>query len=72
MPPTLTVRLDDAQAPFVLAVDVGSTGTRAGIYDAQARPIRKFKNKVEHAFTTIANGTSTIDPDQVTAEIGLK
>ncbi|HHU39471.1 MAG TPA: sugar kinase [Propionibacterium sp.] len=69
MTASLTVRLAQARAPFVLAIDVGSTGTRAGIYDAQARPVKKFKTKVGHAFTTIANGTSTIDPDRVTAEI---
>lgn len=69
MTTSLTVRPEQAQSPFVLAVDVGSTGTRAGIYDAHARPIKGFKTKVAHAFTTIANGTSTIDPDQVAAEI---
>lgn len=66
---SLTTRLGDAAAPFVLAVDVGSTGTRAGIFDAHARPVKGFRTKVGHAFTTIANGTSTIDPDQVTAEV---
>lgn len=65
----LTVRLEDAVAPFVLALDVGSTGTRSGVYDALARPIKGFKTKVGHAFTTFVNGTSIIDPDQVTAEI---
>lgn len=69
MSASLTISLEQAQAPFVLALDVGSTGTRAGIYDAQARPVRRFKTKVGHAFTTIANGTSTIDPDQVAGEI---
>ncbi len=69
MSASLTVRPEEAVAPYILAVDVGSTGTRAGIYDAQARPVKGFKTKVGHAFTTIANGTSTIDPDQVTAEV---
>lgn len=69
MSASLSVPLERATAPFVLAVDVGSTGTRAGIFDAHARPVKGLRTKVEHAFTTIANGTSTIDPDQVTAEI---
>lgn len=69
MAASLTTRLDEARAPFVLAIDVGSTGTRAGIFDAHARPVKGHRTKVGHAFTTIANGTSTIDPDQVTAEV---
>ena len=69
MTASLTTRLDEARAPFVLAIDVGSTGTRAGIFDAHARPVKGHRTKVGHAFTTIANGTSTIDPDQVTAEV---
>ena len=66
---SLTVRLEDAAAPYILAVDVGSTGTRSGIYDVRARPVKGYRNKVAHAFTQLANGTSTIDADQVTAEI---
>lgn len=69
MSASLSVGLDEAEAPFVLAVDVGSSGTRAGIYDARARPVKRHKTKLEHSFTTVANGTSTIDADQVTAEI---
>lgn len=60
---------DEAVGPFVLALDVGSTGTRGGLYDARGLPVAKAKTKVAHAFTTVANGTSTIDPDQVTAEL---
>lgn len=65
----LTIDLAEATGPFVLAFDVGSTGTRAGIYDSRSRPIRGHKAKVSHAFTTVANGTSTIDPDQVVCEV---
>nr|NLD40601.1 gluconokinase [Actinomycetales bacterium] len=68
MSTSITIDLSQAEAPFVLAFDVGSTGTRAGIYDALARPVRGHRAKVGHAFTTVANGTSTIDPDQVVAE----
>lgn len=55
--------------PYVLAVDVGSTGTRSGIYDAAGRPVRGLKAKVMHAFTTHVNGESTIDPDGIVAEV---
>lgn len=70
MTATLDVTPAQATGPFVLALDVGSSGTRSGLYDARARPVRKLKAKRPHAFRTLANGTSTIDPDQVTEEIG--
>lgn len=55
--------------PIVLALDVGSTGTRGGLFDATGRPLSGLRHKVEHQFTSAADGTSTIDPDQVVAEI---
>lgn len=59
----------DAVAPFVLALDVGSTGTRGGIYDARGLPVRGTRLKIPHAFTSAGDGTSTIDADQVTDEL---
>lgn len=68
---SFSVEASQAQAPFILALDVGSSGTRGCLYDATGRPFsgRTHRIKVPHAFTTVANGTSTIDPDQVTEEI---
>jgi len=66
---SFSTTLADAQAPLVLALDVGSTGTRAGLYDAVGLPIKGLRAKVPHTFTTVANGTSIIDADQVVAEI---
>ena len=59
----------EAHEPLVLAVDVGSTATRAGIYDATGRPVGR-RAKRAHAFTSDADGTSQIDPDQVCDEVG--
>lgn len=59
----------DAALPLVLALDVGSTGTRGGLYDATGRPLADLRHKVSHQFTTAADGTSTIDPDQVVSEV---
>jgi gluconokinase len=64
-----SVSYERAKEPLVLALDVGSTGTRGGLYDARGLPVKGSKTKIEHAFTTVADGTSTIDPDQVTDEI---
>lgn len=66
---SFTTTLEDALTPFILAVDVGSTGTRSGLYDAAGRPVKGLKTKLPHAFTTVANGTSVIDADQVVDEI---
>ncbi|QGQ18507.1 sugar kinase [Cellulomonas sp. JZ18] len=63
------VDLDDALDPLVVAMDVGSTATRGGVHDASGRPVRGLQHKVPHAFTVAPDGTSVIDPDQVTAEI---
>ncbi|MGC5627687.1 gluconokinase [Georgenia sp. Z1344] len=61
--------LSDAERPLVLAVDVGSTATRGGLYDAAGRPLRDSRHKVSHAFTTDVDGTSVFDADQATAEV---
>jgi len=64
------VALDAAVDPLVLALDIGSTATRGGVHDASGRRVRRLQHKVLHAFTVAPDGTSVIDPDQVTAEVG--
>jgi len=63
-------RLDpsSAQDPLVLALDVGSTASRGGIFDATGRPVGG-RHKVQHAFDTAADGTSTVDADAVVDEV---
>jgi gluconokinase len=67
--PVDDVPLGAAQDPLVLAVDIGSTASRGGVYDATGRPVAGLQHKVPHAFTTGADGTSEIDPDQVAGEV---
>lgn len=64
-----TTSLSDAEDPLVLGLDVGSTATRGSLFDAAGRPIALHRYKIPHAFTTAADGTSTIDADQVVDEI---
>lgn len=64
-----SVDVKGAQDPIVLALDVGSTGTRGCLYDGTGRSISKRRDKIEHSFTTHIDGKSTIDPDQVIDEI---
>ncbi|MCY1139380.1 gluconokinase [Actinoplanes sp. Pm04-4] len=63
------VHLDAATDPLVLALDIGSTATRGGVHDASGRRVHGLQHKVPHAFTVAPDGTSVIDPDQVTAEV---
>ncbi|WP_229074472.1 gluconokinase [Actinoplanes sp. DH11] len=63
------VALDAALDPLVLALDIGSTATRGGVHDASGRRVRGLAHKVPHAFLVAPDGTSVIDPDQVTAEV---
>ncbi|RNI17197.1 gluconokinase [Flexivirga caeni] len=65
---TKGIDLADAVRPLVLALDVGSTATRGALYDARGCPIGK-RVKLFHSFTSASDGTSVIDPDQVTDEI---
>lgn len=61
------IELDEAVSPLVIAVDIGSTATRAMIYDAHGRAVGK-RAKIAHQFTIASDGTSTIDPEQVLEE----
>ncbi|HET6530258.1 MAG TPA: gluconokinase [Actinoplanes sp.] len=63
------VTLDAALDPLVVALDIGSTATRGGVQDASGRRVHGLQHKVPHAFTVAPDGTSVIDPDQVTAEV---
>lgn len=65
-----SVSLAKAVDPLVLALDVGSTASRGSLHDAQGIPIRGYRHKMPHRFTTSADGTSTINPDQVVEELG--
>lgn len=67
--PTMSIRLADSRGPYVLGIDVGSTASRGGLYDASGRPVKGSKQRFAHEFTTAADGTSIIDADQVVAEV---
>lgn len=66
---TFAVNLSDAVDPLVMTLDVGSTACRGSLHDAMGTPVRGYRHKVEHSFTTAADGTSVIDPDQVVEEL---
>jgi len=40
-----------AQAPLILALDIGSSATRGRIFDANAATIKKLDHRVRHQMT---------------------
>lgn len=62
------VEVKRATGPLIVAVDVGSTASRGCLYDQTGLPAGQ-RHKVTHAFDTADDGRSTIDPDQVVAEV---
>ncbi|MHA2790156.1 FGGY family carbohydrate kinase [Corynebacterium sp. S7] len=66
--PTMSIHLEESAGPYVLAMDVGSTASRGGLYDVSGRPVKGSKQRIAHEFSTATDGTSQIDPDQVVAE----
>lgn len=58
-----------AVGPYVLSIDIGSTATRAGLYDSTGAPLKRSKVRVEHEFLAPEPGASEIDPDQVVDEV---
>ncbi len=67
--PAFTVPHTEARPPFVLAIDVGSGGTRLGIYDASGREVGERRTKLTHSLTSGADGSSIIDADLVANEV---
>lgn len=69
LPLAVKVKLKNAVAPFVLAIDIGSGSTRCSLYDAYARPVSKRTLKADHRFIERADGSVEIDADQIASEV---
>jgi gluconokinase len=63
------VATDKSQGPYVISLDVGSSGTRGGIYDGRGRPLEEHRIKLDHAFQSAPDGTNVIDADLVVLEL---
>ncbi|MDA1278949.1 MAG: gluconokinase [Chloroflexi bacterium] len=53
------------ESPFVLAVDIGSSSVKAGLFDARARSVSGVEVSVPHSQTVASDGTSEEDADQI-------
>lgn len=57
--------MPEYQAPFVLAVDIGSSSVKAGLYDATARAVEGTDVSVPHDQVVASDGTSEEDASQI-------
>lgn len=65
----LSVPRRESTAPYVLAIDVGSGGTRVAVYDASGREVESRRTRIRHQLTSTSDGGSTIDADQIVDEV---
>ena len=62
----------EAEPPFALALDVGTSSVRAAFYDARAREVSGTAARLARAFCTTADGGSEADAEEsVRAVFGL-
>lgn len=52
------------QQPIILAVDIGTSSVRAGLYDGAAQPIPRSSVKIDYAFKATADGGAELDADE--------
>lgn len=64
------VTLDQAAAPLVLALDIGSSSTRALLYDARARLVDGVGAQEAYALHTDKDGASEDPPEEALARLG--
>ena len=57
--------LNKYESPFVLAVDIGSSSVKVGLFDALARSVPGIEESVPHSQTVATDGTSEEDADQI-------
>ena len=65
----MSVSLSEARDPLVLALDVGSSASRTGVYDATGASLRGTRHRFAHQFVSAADGTAVIDPNLVLHEV---
>jgi gluconokinase len=59
-----TVAPREAQPPFVLALDVGTSSVRAALYDSAAREVANTQSRLARRFCTTADGGAEVDAEE--------
>ena len=57
--------VSEYEAPYVLAVDIGTSSVKAGLFDAHARSVAGTETTIPHSQTVASDGTSEEDADQI-------
>jgi gluconokinase len=58
-----TIDLDHAESPLILTLDLGSSSTRAMLFDTKGRAVEGIEARQTHALHTAADGTSEDDAE---------
>lgn len=59
------IEFEDAIAPLVMAIDVGSSSVRALLYDVNGKPVADTEHQIRYELDTTSDGGSTVDPDRL-------
>ncbi len=57
--------MSEYESPYVLAVDIGSSSVKAGLFDSHARSVSGIETTVPHTQTVASDGTSEEDADLI-------
>lgn len=60
---------DDAEPPFVLAVDVGTSSVRVALYDARAREVEGTQARIMRGFRITPDGGAELDAEVAVEEV---
>lgn len=63
------VSLSNAQVPFILVIDIGTSSLRAMVYDAQGREVQDFLARRPYHPQVTEDGGSTLDPRTMFAHL---
>ena len=63
------VALGQAEAPLVLALDVGTSSCRSVLYDARARRVAGVGAQIGYAPSTTADGGAELDADWLVEQV---
>jgi gluconokinase len=64
-----SVTITRAEPPFVLALDVGTSSVRAGLYDAVGRSIDGAESRTQYQMQALADGGVEIEADELVETI---
>jgi len=59
------VKLKRAERPLALAIDIGTSSTRARVYDALGTPVSRLAHQVRYAMKTTQDGGVFIEPEHI-------